>query len=199
CLRIFLIGTADHRVVPLDVCFTHSLIPMLKSDMRKKVEQDLNINIEEIEQQMQNSNEGGLDDRVDDVPAVTEETSNNGDTYDSTGVDEDNPDGTFDGEDPTDGVDDLDDDDSGFGLDGKRTRFNSQKFWNYVDYMLTLLRDTARKTTTSNEDYEREVGRVMVQIFQDDLVDCPGSRKGSRLTVIVHPPWQSTIQHGLVW
>ncbi|KAI6017559.1 hypothetical protein BKA83DRAFT_10252 [Pisolithus microcarpus] len=200
CLRIFLIGTGDHRVVSMDVCFTHSLIPMLKPDMRKKIQQELNIDIEQIEQQMQEGDEVDINTYLDDPPAINTEGSTSVlDPCDSTGTDEDDADGILDSEDPTDGVDDLDDDDSGFRLDGKRTRFNGQKFWNYVDYMLNLLRDMAHKSTTSNEDYEKEVGRIMVQIFQDDLADCPGSRKGSRLATVIHPPWQSTIQHGLVW
>ncbi|KAI6144421.1 hypothetical protein BKA82DRAFT_3941891, partial [Pisolithus tinctorius] len=86
-----------------------------------------------------------------------------------------------------------------FGLNGKLVRFNRQKFWNYVDYMLALLRDTSRKAANSKEDYEKEINRIMVQIFQDDLQDCPGTRKGSRLVAVVHPPWQSTIQHELMW
>ncbi|KAI5994446.1 hypothetical protein EDD15DRAFT_2366574 [Pisolithus albus] len=183
----------------MDVCFTPSLIPMLKPDMRRKIQQELNIDIEEIERRMQQGDEADAEVGASDLVSRTEGSISGPDPCDGTGVDEIDTDGALDTEDPTDGIDDLDDDDSGFGLDGKRTRFNGQKFWNYVDYMLNLLRDTARKSTTSNEDCEKEVGRIMVQIFQDDLADCPGSRKGSRLTAVVHPPWQSTIQHGLVW
>ncbi|KAI6017436.1 hypothetical protein EDC04DRAFT_2608058 [Pisolithus marmoratus] len=169
--------------------------------MCKKIQQELNIDIGQIEQQIQQGDEVDIEFCMNDIPVVNTEGSISGlDPCDSTGDhDTDDTDWALDCEEPTDGVNDLDDNNSGFGLDRKHTQFNSQKFWNYIDYMLSLLCNMACKSTTSNEEYKKEVGQIMVQIFQDDLADCPGSRKGSRLTAIVHPPWQSTIQHGLVW
>ncbi|KAI6008547.1 hypothetical protein EDC04DRAFT_2907033 [Pisolithus marmoratus] len=154
----FLIGTGDHRVVLMDICFTHSLILMLKSNMHKKIQQELNIDIGQIEQQMQQGDKVDIEFCVNDIPVVNTEGSISGlDPCNGTGNhDADNTDWALDCEEPTDGVDDLADNDSGFGLDGKCTRFNSQKFWNYVDYMLSLLHDTACKSTTSNEEYKKE-------------------------------------------
>ncbi|KAI6028146.1 hypothetical protein EDC04DRAFT_2899108 [Pisolithus marmoratus] len=152
-----------------------------------------------IKWQMQKGNEVDAEVDASDLVSRTEGSISGLDSCDGTGTDEIDTDGALNTEDPTDGINDLDDNDSGFGLDGKCTWFNGQKFWNYVDYMLNLLHDTACKSTTSSKDYEKEVGHIMVQIFQDDLTDCPGSRKGLRLTAVVHPPWQSTIQHRLVW
>jgi hypothetical protein len=40
--------------------------------------------------------------------------------------------------------------------------------------------------------------RIFVQIFQDDLADCPGSRRGAKI-LAVNPQWQTTIQQGLMW
>ncbi|KAI6156016.1 hypothetical protein BKA82DRAFT_4349330 [Pisolithus tinctorius] len=100
---------------------------------------------------------------------------------------------------PGSDANELDEMDSGFGLvSGKAARFNSNKFWNYVDYMLNLLHESVRKDAASKEDFEKTISSIFVQIFQDDLVDCPGNRRGAKI-LAVNPQWQMTIQQGLVW
>ena len=49
CLQLFLISTGDHKGASLEACFNPQLIPNLKSDMRKKLERELGINIEAVE------------------------------------------------------------------------------------------------------------------------------------------------------
>ncbi|KAI5980742.1 hypothetical protein EDD15DRAFT_2380048 [Pisolithus albus] len=176
CLRIFLIGTGDLKRIPLDVCFTPRLIPMLTADMQRKVERGLSINIKDMD--------GGV--AEESTPEGASESARNDDSCADLDLTEDpGTSGGSDGDgddildvDDDDEIDELGEEDSGFGLEGKPARFCSSKFWNYVDYMLTLI--------------------IMIQIFQDDLLDCPGRRKVTKLTT-VNPPWQTTIQHGLMW
>jgi hypothetical protein len=108
------------------------------------------------------------------------------DSHDSDQQHDINADGNTNAEGPGDG-DELDETDSGFGLDGKPVRFVSTKFWNYVDYMLNVLRETAHKTTPTKEMYEKEVHLHMIQIFQNVLAECPGVRRGSKLVSVVNP------------
>ncbi|KIK75215.1 hypothetical protein PAXRUDRAFT_19184 [Paxillus rubicundulus Ve08.2h10] len=107
--------------------------------------------------------------------------------------------GIRDTEESSDDLNNLDDNDSGFGLNGKPLRFNGTKLLNYVDYMLNLMHNTACKDFVSKQEYEGEVAHIMIQIFQGDLADCPGTRKGSKLLAVIHPQWQATIQQGLMW
>lgn len=58
-----------------------------------------------------------------------------------------------------DDTDDLDEDDSGFGINGKPVRFTSNKFWKYVNYMLNLLYESVCKNTTSKEEFDCGTGR----------------------------------------
>ncbi|KAI6043619.1 hypothetical protein EDC04DRAFT_2890764 [Pisolithus marmoratus] len=113
---------------------------MLKSDMHKKIQQELNIDMGQIEQQMQQGDEVDIEFHMNDILVVNTEGSISGsDPCDGTGDhDGDDTDWALDCEEPTDGVDDLDDNDSGFGLDGN------------------LLCNMACKSTTSNEEYEKK-------------------------------------------
>ncbi|KIK77999.1 hypothetical protein PAXRUDRAFT_349510 [Paxillus rubicundulus Ve08.2h10] len=43
-----------------------------------------------------------------------------------------------------------------------------------------------------------DVSRAFIQIFQDDLVDYPGTRRGLRMATSTGLQWQVTIQQGLV-
>lgn len=186
---------------------------MLKSDMRAKIEQDLGIDIQAMERQRSGS------DAVTDGVAVNPAANNSGSTpttnasgpaasmdfnwdslNDEDGVGDLDGNEVADAEAPSDGnVDELDVSDSGFGLNGKPVRFNSSKFWNYADYMLGVVRETAHKTAATKELYDMELHRYMMEIFQDDLAECPGLRRGCKLISVVNPAWQSTIQQGLVW
>ncbi|KAF8417185.1 hypothetical protein L210DRAFT_817367, partial [Boletus edulis BED1] len=211
CLRLFLIGTGDHKIAPLNACFTPRLIPLLKSDMRAKIEQDLGINIRAMERELSgsaatdgvavnptaNNDSGSAPTTNNPTPSAElnwdalNDEDGNGDTDGGEDVDTESP--------SDDDADELDISDSGFGLDGKPIRFNSVKFWNYVDYMLNIIRHTAHKTAATKELYDKELHKYMMQIFQDDLAECPGLRRGSKLVSVVNPVWQSTIQQNLVW
>ncbi|KAI6018185.1 hypothetical protein PISMIDRAFT_25804 [Pisolithus microcarpus 441] len=94
--------------------------------------------------------------------------------------------------------DELSDGDSGFGLEGKPVQFNGGRFWNYVNYMLNLLCKSAHKDTSMKEEFKKGVAGIMVQIFQDKLLNCSRHRKVMRL-MAANPQWQTTIQHRLMW
>lgn len=182
--------------------------------MRAKIEKDLGINLRQMEQELNpfsGSSDATADNEIDppaedgnsSAPAANEPRADldwNGanDAHDSDQQHDTNADGNTNAEGPGDS-DELDETDSGFGHDGKPVRFVSTKFWNYVDYMLNVLRETAHKTAPTKEMYEKEVHLHMIQIFQNDLAECPGVRRGSKLISVVNPQWQSTIQQGLVW
>ncbi|KIK97318.1 hypothetical protein PAXRUDRAFT_136530, partial [Paxillus rubicundulus Ve08.2h10] len=205
CLHLFLISTSDHRIAPLNACFTPQLIPMLKSDIHTKIEQDPGINLCQKEQEL-NLFSGRSDTTADDetdplaqdgnssTPAANEPEAD----LDQSGADDSDQQCNTNAEGPGDG-DELDEMDSGFGLNGKPVRFVSTKFWNYVDYMLNVLHETACKTAPKKKIYyEKEVHLYMIQIFQQDLAERPGVHRGSKLVSVMNPQCQSTIQQGLV-
>lgn len=173
CLRIFLIGTGDLKSIPLQVCFTASMVPMLKVDMKKKLEK-LGIDIEILMEEplraggasavTERDPESTQDDAAAGASGFDDTDSSPGFTYGSTGTGMDNTDdvdadGIPDVENPEQEIDELNENDSGFGLDGKAVIFTSNKFWNYVDYILDVLRETARKGTSAKEEFEKEVTR----------------------------------------
>ncbi|KAI6140539.1 hypothetical protein BKA82DRAFT_136376, partial [Pisolithus tinctorius] len=163
CLQIFLIRTSDHHITSLDACYMACLLPMLKSDMHAKIQQDMGKDLDDPEEQTQEGNREGHGDGIGDICVTAATEDLDGSFFNDTTPLEDDADSPIDGEDSnTDGVNDLDNDDSGFGLNGKLVQFNRQKFWNYVDYMLALLRDTSHKATNSKEDYKKEINRYVM-------------------------------------
>ncbi|KIJ06681.1 hypothetical protein PAXINDRAFT_20122 [Paxillus involutus ATCC 200175] len=141
--------------------------------MRIKLERELGINISDMEWALFKD-----DADVDDTPAtpegndsrepLTQEPSIDpslrdnslGPLADNTAGSDTDADGIPDPENPSGDADELDETDSGFGLvSGKPMRFNSSKFWNYVDYMLNLLHESMHKDATSKEDYEKAISR----------------------------------------
>ncbi|KAG6369423.1 hypothetical protein JVT61DRAFT_14907 [Boletus reticuloceps] len=180
---------------------------MLKADLQRKLERELGISLKDMVENLKGLIEGSIT-----TTEVAPGSASNGESSsgairngaaDPGSMDDEGEDSDVDAEgipeENVDGIDDLSEEDSGFGLEGQPVRFNSGKFWNYVDYMLNVLRETARKESSTKEEYEKGVANIMMQIFQGDLLDCPGSgRKGLRLTT-VNPQWQTTIQHGLMW
>lgn len=167
CLRIFLIGTGDLKNVPLEVCFTPRLISMLKADMQRKLERELGSSIRGMaegglteesittsqEGTPENARGGGSSSEAVRDGAVGPSSMDEGGDVDIDADAEGIPDESV------DGIDDLGEEDSGFGLEGKPVRFNGSKFWNYVDYMLDILRETARKDSSTKEEYEKGVAR----------------------------------------
>ncbi|KAI6006647.1 hypothetical protein F5J12DRAFT_939363 [Pisolithus orientalis] len=199
-------GTSDHKVAALDICFTPHLIPNLKSDMCKKLKQELHINISDMEWTLfkDNANEDDTSKGNNNWEPLTKPSIDLDLRDPSLGLD--NPvainadtDDTPDLENPGSDANELDEMDSGFRLvSGKAAHFNSNKFWNYMDYMLNLLHKSVCKDAASKEDFETTISSVFVQIFQDDLVDCPGNRRGAKI-LAVNPQWQTTTQQGLMW
>ena len=116
--------------------------------------------------------------------------------------------------------DDLDDSDSGFGLDGKEACWTPKKFWNFVDYMLRQLCASVWKNAAPTDDVDKLIGeyvsplvstpptcdllllifhrRTFVHILQEDLLECPGSRRGMKLLSNINPEWQTAIQQKLM-
>ncbi|KAI6033854.1 hypothetical protein BKA83DRAFT_4486945 [Pisolithus microcarpus] len=188
CLRIFLIGTGDLKNIPLNICFTPRLFLMLKSDMQRKLERELGVDFRRMISTVEDTSAASEDapeltrtDEAHSAVNVRDGAANPGLTEGDGSIN----DADVDAEgipDIEDADDELSEGDSGFGLEGKPVHFNSGRFWNYVDYMLTLLRETARKDTSTKEEFEKAVASIMVQIFQDDLLDCPGRRKATKLT-----------------
>ncbi|KIN98713.1 hypothetical protein M404DRAFT_157280 [Pisolithus tinctorius Marx 270] len=135
--------------------------------MCKKLKQELHINISDMEQTLfkDNANEDDTSEGNDNWEPLTE-PSIDPDLRDpslgldnSVAVDADTND-TPDSENPSSDANELDEMDSGFGLvSGKAARFNSNKFWNYVDYMLNLLHESVRKDAASKEDFEKTISR----------------------------------------
>ncbi|KAI5987595.1 hypothetical protein EDC04DRAFT_2614769 [Pisolithus marmoratus] len=173
CLHIFLIGTGNLKNIPINVCFMPHLIPMLKRDMQRKLEQELSIDFHDMM---------GRGPTAEDTSAALEVELTSTDEAHSEGFARDdatNP-GLME------------------GLEGKPVHFNSSRFWNYIDYMLNLLHKMAHKGSSMKEEFKKGVASIMVQIFQDDLLDCPSHRKVTGL-MAVNPQWQTTIQHRLTW
>ncbi|KIK77353.1 hypothetical protein PAXRUDRAFT_17563 [Paxillus rubicundulus Ve08.2h10] len=65
--------------------------------------------------------------------------------------------GVPDTEESSEDLKDLDYNDFGFRLDDKPLQFNDTKFWNYVDYMLSLMCNVAHKDAVSKQEYEGQV------------------------------------------
>lgn len=172
CLRIFLIGTGELKGIPLQVCFTPSIVPMLKVDMKKKLEK-LGIDIQSMTEELLRASGASVATEQDPGSSTQNDTVAGTSSFDTdsslafiygltgngtndTDVDAD-ADGIPDIENPDQEIDELNENDSGFGLDDKTVVFTSNKFWNYVDYILNVLRETARKGASMKEEFEREV------------------------------------------
>ncbi|KAI6116979.1 hypothetical protein EV401DRAFT_2073038 [Pisolithus croceorrhizus] len=164
CLHIFLIGTGNLKNIPLNICFMPCLFLMLKPDMQRKVEQELGTDFQHMiptgedtsasdnAPELTCANEAHLEVNVTDGttnPSLMEgEGSINDADVDAKGI-------------PNirDTDDELSAGDSRFRLEGKPVHFNSGRFWNYVNYMPTLLHKTARKDTSMKEEFEKGVAR----------------------------------------
>ncbi|KAI6011521.1 hypothetical protein EDC04DRAFT_2905439 [Pisolithus marmoratus] len=183
------------------------LIPMLKTDMQNKLKWEFSIDVQSMmggafaeEGSFAASGNTLKSTCGDEVPSdlIVRDGNTNFGLMEGEGAVSDTDidiDGILD---IADVDDELSNGDSGFGLEGKPVLFNSSRFWNYVDYMLNLLCEMAHKDTSMKEEFKRGVAGIMVQIFQDDLLVCPGHRKVMRL-MATNPQWQTTIQHGLMW
>ena len=151
--------------------FTPKLVPMMKLDLRQKVECGLSIRLDQLEG-MPGTDGDDTEPSVgsigsganDNHPGDTEQLASTGSVLDEGEQDEI--------EEPTSAknkADELGEADSGFGLDGKPVCWTDKMFWNYVDYMLNVLRATAREDTTSQEEYETSVREYVCFLLVSSL------------------------------
>jgi hypothetical protein len=138
---------------------------MLKADLQRKLERELGVSLKDMAAK-------GLTEGSITATELTPGSASNGESSSEavkngaagpTGLMDEEEDADADAEgipdENVDGVDDLSEEDSGFRLEGQPVRFNSGKFWNYVDYMLDVLRETARKESNTKEEYEKGVAK----------------------------------------
>ncbi|KAG1862672.1 hypothetical protein F4604DRAFT_1929431 [Suillus subluteus] len=101
----------------------------------------------------------------------------------------------------------VDDGGSGFSnrKNGKGPKFTSTKFWNFVDCSLQAIRQAAQREAGPNHNtsargaYENAVRNILVEYFQMDLAEFPGSMVVPKLLATTSPQWQTTIQNSLLW
>ncbi|KAG1790218.1 uncharacterized protein HD556DRAFT_1242727 [Suillus plorans] len=210
CLRIFLIGRGDYKSIPLKNIYSPSLLSSLHRDLRIKVRETLGIDIElddtptvqENADEVRENCEGGLDDGDDaaadtNVPNNSHNVSLDGDEDENRDIGLDS--GTDEGE--------IDAEGSGFGGNGKRPKYTSTKFWNFVDDSLEAVRNMAREEAKVEVDaggdydtaYENATRNILVEYFQQDLAEYPGRRTVPKLLSTYNPQWQTTIQTKLLW
>ncbi|KAG2065605.1 hypothetical protein BDR04DRAFT_1121769 [Suillus decipiens] len=96
---------------------------------------------------------------------------------------------------------------SGFSKrkNGKGPKFTSTKFWNFVDCSLQAIRQAAQQEAGPNYNmsahgtYENAVQNILVEYFQMDLAEFPGSMVVPKLLATTSPQWRTTIQNSLLW
>ncbi|KAG2073777.1 hypothetical protein BDR04DRAFT_1009952, partial [Suillus decipiens] len=118
--------------------FSPYLIPSLHPDLQHHIMSQLHINIQQLAEEFQQSHPDLIFGHQDESP----DTTNNNDNHDDTQV--------------VDSEEHADRTDSGFGLQGSPSKWNKQKFWNYVDAMLEQVRDSAYHETGSHSGLKYE-------------------------------------------
>ncbi|KIK36596.1 hypothetical protein CY34DRAFT_16277 [Suillus luteus UH-Slu-Lm8-n1] len=210
CLRIFLIGRSDYKNIPLKNLYSPSLLPSLHRDLRIKVGEALDINMElddeptiqENANEVRENSEGGLDNgdgagADTNVPDPSHDADLDGDE------DENRDNGLNSGTDEGD----IDTEGSGFGGNRKRPKYTSTKFWNFVDDSLEAVRSMAKELAKAKVEeggdydtaYEDATRNILVEYFQQDLAEFPGRRTVPKLLSTYNPQWQTTIQTKLLW
>ncbi|OJA16731.1 hypothetical protein AZE42_12852 [Rhizopogon vesiculosus] len=223
CLRIFMIGISDHKMLSLKALYSPSLISSLHSAVRARIGPKLGIDIDSIEREMY-GDEVDHDGVPDGLPVTNEDremhntgaagVADNGDSAETDGIDENSGgsgdvDQDYDPED-NEGVDTtalngrpLHPDDSGFGDNGKPIIFSAGKFWNFVDISLENVRKIAKEEAATDQGgrtgYETAFRQIQVEYFQQDLAEFPGNMVIPKLLATNTPQWQTTIQNTLLW
>ncbi|KAG1876749.1 hypothetical protein C8R48DRAFT_768338 [Suillus tomentosus] len=218
CLRIFLIGVGDYKAIPLEDLYSTSLEPSLHADLRAKItmaldceadmdaDEDDQQHAERAEDDMDHTNDKGSEGEL----GVSNEADDDGNLGGGehamdNGEEEQNQDEETIQQEPEGNEDD--DAGSGFikGKNGKPPKFTSAKFWNYVDCSLEAVRQAAREEAgpdyakSARGVYENAVRNILVEYFQMDLVEFPGSMVVPKLLKTTSPQWQTTIQDSLLW
>ncbi|KAG0693796.1 hypothetical protein DFH29DRAFT_1006926 [Suillus ampliporus] len=224
CLRIFLIGIGDYRAIPLKDLYSTSLIPSLHSDLRIKISNaldcDIDMGVSENDEQRADNTNSNVD--------HSDEQSPEGDL----GATNDHGDNLGEGEHALESGEEcefhenreeeeeeekeeetgqrepeVDDGGSGFSKrkNGKGPKFTLTKFWNFVDCSLQAIHQAAQKeagpnyNTSARRVYENAVRNILVEYFQMDLAEFPGSMVVPKLLATSRPQWQTTIQNLLLW
>ncbi|KAG1846266.1 hypothetical protein F4604DRAFT_1595054, partial [Suillus subluteus] len=208
CLRIFFIGVSDYKAIPLEDIYSSSLIPSLHGDLRAKIAMALDceagMEADENDQQHADHAKDDMDYTNDQGPEGELGVSNDaGDDSDLGGGEHmmdnreedqfcENQDEETTQQEPED---DEDDGSSGFSKrkNSKGPKFTSAKFWNFVDCSLEAVCKAAR------EEAGPEYANMLVEYFQMDLVEFPGSMVVPKLLKTTSPQWQTTIQDSLLW
>ncbi|KAG2752016.1 hypothetical protein P692DRAFT_20725714 [Suillus brevipes Sb2] len=205
CLRIFLIGIGDYRSIPLKDLYSTLLLPSLHQDLRIKISKALDCDMDLGEQDPE-GDIGATDDHGDNFGEGehTLENGEEGSGFHENREEEDEEEG----EEMTDQQEsEVNDGGSGFSKtkDGKGPKFTSTKFWNFVDCSLQAIRQAAQQEAGPNHDtsargaYENAVRNILVEYFQMDLAEFPGSMVVPKPLATTSPQWQTTIQNSLLW
>ncbi|KAG2357554.1 hypothetical protein BDR07DRAFT_1490588 [Suillus spraguei] len=200
CLRIFLIGVDDYKTVSLSTLFSNSLISSLHQDLRVKINQKLNIDIDAIEHGMH----GNINQDIEpDAPAADIEGYLD---KDQPMHDMENADNGA--EDEYQGEEDLpavSEGNSGFKGKGHCAVYSPSKFWKlkFIDDSLHGIRKLAKTQVSeqglnSSLTYEHAFCNILVEYFQLDLAEFPGKRVVPKLLSTTCPQWQTTIQNKLL-
>ncbi|KAG2357835.1 hypothetical protein BDR07DRAFT_1379827 [Suillus spraguei] len=214
CLRIFMIGTGDHRVLLLKTLYSHSLISSLHSAVCARIRPKLGIDIDSIEHELYGDE---VDYNIPDSASATNEPQEindtdaggficNGNSPETGGLDENlggNGDMDLDYEpEDNEGVDTtvlngrpLHSDNSGFGDNGK--------IWNFVNISLENIRKIAKEEAAADQSgctgYETAFRQIQVEYFQQDLTEFPSNMVIPKLLASNAPQWQTTLQNTLLW
>jgi len=147
---------------------------MLKPDMRKKLEQELGINTDEIERQLCNA-ANPLGDAQDASGEPESGVPQSGTSSDLESGQDTDFQGGFNANGNTDSTqdeltnrhngDDLGDSDSGFGLNGKEACWTPKKFWNFVDYMLRQLHASVWRNAAPTDDVDKLIGEYVLPLI----------------------------------
>ncbi|KAG1870899.1 hypothetical protein F4604DRAFT_1681752 [Suillus subluteus] len=226
CLRIFLIGIGDYRSIPLKDLYSTSLLSSLHQDLRVKISKALNCdmdlgvsendeqhtdnadsNVDHSEEQDPEGDIGATDDHGDNI-GEGEHTLENGEEGSGFRENREEEGEEEEGEEKT-GQEESEDDDGGSGFskrkNGKGPKFTSMKFWNFIDCSLQAIRQAAQQEAGPNHNmsvrgtYENAVRNILVEYFQMDLAEFPGSMVVPKLLATTSPQWQTTIQNSLLW
>ncbi|KAG1907828.1 uncharacterized protein F5891DRAFT_938555, partial [Suillus fuscotomentosus] len=218
CLRIFLIGVGNYKAIPLEDLYSSSLKPSLHADLHAKITMALNCeadmdadkddqqHTEHAEDDMDHMNDKGSEGELGMSNEADDDGNlGGGEHMMDNGEEEQNQDEETIQQEPEGNEDNNAG--SGFikGKNGKPPKFTSAKFWNYVDCSLEAVRQAAREEAgpdyakSARCVYENAVRNILIEYFQMDLVEFPGSMVVPKLLKTTSPQWQTTIQDSLLW
>ncbi|KAG2132138.1 uncharacterized protein EDB93DRAFT_1255326 [Suillus bovinus] len=195
----------DYKAIPLKDLYSSSLIPSLHKDLHIKIAMTLDCEVGTEADENDKQHGDHLEDSMDHLDGQGSEAQP-GVSNDTGGDDQ-----FRENHDEEAGQQELNedyDDDSGSGFskrkNGKGPKFTSAKFWNFVDCSLEAIRKAAREEAgpeymkSACRTYENAVRNLLVEFFQMDLVEFPGSMVIPKLLKTTSPQWQTTIQDSLL-